>query len=265
MTTVAKFLVSSAIVLLLVSLFVVGRADQKDSSLVEVFHLAPRHIVRDKVVIRGVATRKKVAAFTFDADPVPQAKPGFDTRVIEILRQRQVPATFFLTGRWIEQYPDETRALAADPLFELANHSYSHHAFKSDCFGLPEIPDSQDFTEIKKTEELLNQYAGEGNYQKFFRFPEFCYESYDLQVVSDFGYKIVHGNVPGRDTLFWEPTVSKIVDNVMASSTPGGIIILHMQGAPSAPYTATALPRIIDNLEGGGYRFVKVSELLKLR
>jgi Polysaccharide deacetylase len=84
------------------------------------------------------ATNQKIVALTFDADMTPgmlrELKNGkvaswYNEKVIAALRQQQAPATLFLTGLWIETYPDATKQLAADPLFELGNHSYSHGAF----------------------------------------------------------------------------------------------------------------------------------------
>jgi peptidoglycan/xylan/chitin deacetylase (PgdA/CDA1 family) len=84
------------------------------------------------------ATSQKMVALTFDADMTPgmlrelkskKVASWYDERVIETLRQQQVPATLFLTGLWIEAYSAATKELSANPLFELGNHSYSHGAF----------------------------------------------------------------------------------------------------------------------------------------
>ena len=85
-------------------------------------------------------------ALTFDADMTPAMKKKLDTgvvkswynqKIIDVLRQKNVPATIFITGMWAEIYPQVTRDLASDPLFEVANHSYSHPGFTPTCFGLP--------------------------------------------------------------------------------------------------------------------------------
>ena len=98
------------------------------------------------------STSEKIVALTFDADMTPgmlrELKSGrvaswYNKKVIDTLRQQQVPATLFLTGLWIEAYSDATKDLAADPLFELASHSYSHGAFHSPCYNLFPIARSQ--------------------------------------------------------------------------------------------------------------------------
>ena len=60
-----------------------------------------------------------------------------------------VPATVFLTGLWTQAYPDVVKSLAADPLFELENHSMDHAAWRSPCFGLPAIS-----TDAERRDEL---------------------------------------------------------------------------------------------------------------
>ena len=90
--------------------------------------------VGERLTFDHAATSQKIVALTFDADMTPgmlrELKAGkvaswYNGKVIEALRQQQAPATLFLTGLWIETYPDATKQLAADPLFELGNHSYS--------------------------------------------------------------------------------------------------------------------------------------------
>jgi hypothetical protein len=63
-----------------------------------------------------------------------------DRRVVDELVAERVPATFFLAGKWIQRYPEETRRIATDPLFEVGSHSYAHRAFHLPCYGLRETP-----------------------------------------------------------------------------------------------------------------------------
>lgn len=51
---------------------------------------------------------------------------GYDAGIIALLRQLRVPATLFVTGRWMREHPDAMADLAHDPLFELANHGTTH-------------------------------------------------------------------------------------------------------------------------------------------
>ncbi len=220
-------------------------------------------------IIRSAPTGQKIVALTFDADMTDgmeynlktgKIKSWYNEAVIKELERTQTPATLFLAGLWIKNYPDVTKELAANPLFEIANHSYSHSAFSFPCFGLATIPDSSDEREINKTDELLKLYAP--NYKKYFRFPGLCYDDFDIQEAQRLGYQVIDGSIRGLDGFTYD--ANEIVSRVVSQLAPGGIIILHIHGAPNAPRTAEALPQIIRQAEEKGYQFVKISELLNL-
>lgn len=221
----------------------------------------------EKDVINKIDTKQKILALTFDADMTPGmeyslrsgiVKSWYNEKLIKELNETQAPATLFLTGLWIKNYPETTKELAANPLFEIASHSYSHPAFSLPCFGLKAIPDSSDEEEIAKTDELLKLYAP--NYKKYFRFPGLCYDKFDVAAAEKHGYKIIHGDVIGGDGF--TNNAEGIASLVVARAKPGSIIILHMHGHPNAPKTADAVPEIIRRLKEKGYSFAKVSELL---
>ena len=215
------------------------------------------------------ATDKKIVALTFDADMTPgmlsalkskRVASWYNEKVIETLRQQQVPATLFLTGLWIEAYSAATTELSKDPLFELGSHSYSHGAFHSPCYSLFPIPESNQAGEVRKTDELLRKYAT--SYKKYFRFPGLCSDAAALKIVTDQGYTVIGGDVDGGDGF--EKSPKWIVSTVTAHVRPGSIVVLHMHGGPNAPETAVALLDIIKKLRADGYSFVKVSDLLEL-
>lgn len=215
------------------------------------------------------ATSEKIVALTFDADMTPgmlrELKSGkvsswYNEKVIAALRQQQAPATLFLTGLWIETYPDATKQLAADPLFELGNHSYSHGAFHSPCYSLFPIPESKQAAEVQKTDDLLKQYAAP--YKRYFRFPGLCSDAQAMKTVEGQGYTVIGGDVDGADAF--EKSPKWVASEVVSHVRPGSIVVLHMHGGPNAPATAAALPEIVTKLRSEGYSFVKVSDLLKL-
>ena len=210
-----------------------------------------------------------MVALTFDADMTPgmlrELKSGrvvswYNEKVIGALKQQQVPATLFLTGLWIEAYSAATKELAADPLFELASHSYSHGAFHSPCYNLFPIPESSQAGEVQKTDDLLKKYAGA--YKKYFRFPGLCSDAAAVKTVEDQGYTVIGGDVDGADAFV--KSAKWVVSDVVANVHPGSIVVLHMHGGPNASQTAVALPDIIKKLRADGYTFVKVSDLLQL-
>src|SRR5882672_6919070 len=91
-------------------------------------------IPSDQIIWHGPRNKKEVA-LTFDADMTPvmvdwlhsgKVETYNDPQSITYLIEHNIKATFFLTGLWIESYPDVTRELAENSLFELENHTYSH-------------------------------------------------------------------------------------------------------------------------------------------
>jgi peptidoglycan/xylan/chitin deacetylase (PgdA/CDA1 family) len=215
------------------------------------------------------ATDRKIVALTFDADMTPgmlrELKSGhvaswYNQGVIEVLQKEQVPATLFLTGLWIEAYSAVVKELSADPLFELANHSYSHGAFHSPCYGLFPIPESKQADEVEKTDALLGKYAA--SHKKYFRFPGLCSDAQAMKTVESQGYAVIGGDVDGADAF--EKSPKWVANDAVAHVRPGSIVVLHMNGGRDAPATGAALPDIIARLRAEGYSFVKISDLLKL-
>ncbi len=80
-----------------------------------------------------------------------------------------MPATLFMTGRWADEYPKEARNIGQDPLFEVANHSYSHYAFTDDCYGLPTVPQERMRAEVEAYAAFKK--AGVPHAMPYFRFP----------------------------------------------------------------------------------------------
>lgn len=218
-----------------------------------------------EVISHGPRDSKHIA-LTFDADMTPGMKEDllsgkvstyYDTNTIKILTETQTKATIFMAGMWIEMYPEATKELAANPLFELSNHSYSHPSFDGNCFGLGEIPDELNREQIHKTQSLL-QSVGVTN--TYFRFPGGCYSQNDLDILKDVGLSVVHWDVVGYDGFNHDS--ASIENNIIPHVQNGSIIVLHLGGAPNTPQTANVLPTIIAQLKEKGFEFVKVSELL---
>jgi len=228
---------------------------------------APEHKV-DGVVFHGSRTVKRVA-LTFDADMNPYMKSLFlsgkvenyyDQALIDILISTRTKATLFLSGMWVELYPEETKQLSSNPLFELANHSYSHPSFHGECYGLGEIPDSQTQEEVQKAQDLLKSVANVEN--SLFRFPGGCYSQKDIEVLNDMGIIPIQWDVEGKDGF--NDNAAAIENNILANVKNGSIIVLHMNGIPNEPKTAEVMPKIISTLREEGFEFVKVSELLNV-
>ena len=76
-------------------------------------------------VIRSGPSNCKAVALTFDMCPV-RVGAGYDAPLIDMLMDRRIPATFFLSGRWIARHEAEVKALLAVPFFEVGTHGQAH-------------------------------------------------------------------------------------------------------------------------------------------
>lgn len=224
------------------------------------------HDTKYELVFHGDRSKKEIA-LTFDADMTPymrdmltsgQVQSYYNEQVIDVLNQTKTKATLFLTGMWIELYPDVAKQLAANSLFELGNHSYSHPSFDGTCFGLGEIPDSEDEHQIEATQQLLQSVAGVK--AVVFRFPGGCASKNDIKQVVDDGLVPIQWDDAGDDGF--NNNIQSIINNVLNQAQNGSIIVLHMNGYPNDPQTGVALPTIIATLKQRGFSFVTVSELL---
>ncbi|MFJ3204539.1 polysaccharide deacetylase family protein [Streptomyces sp. NPDC086989] len=207
----------------------------------------------------------KVVALTFDADMTsdqgPRAASGehFDNpQLIATLRGLKVPSTIFMTGRWAEEYPDQAKSIGTDPNFEIANHSYSHHAFKSPCYGLPTLDAAAARADVDRAFAAFRT-AGAVNTVPYFRFPGGCYDDQALRAVSTAKVTPVQWDVVSGDAFAKDPDA--VAEQVLTGVKPGSVVVMHCTRS-AAPVTEEAVRKIVPELRKRGYRFVKVSELI---
>lgn len=203
------------------------------------------------VAVERVDTAEPVIALTFDACATHTQPNAFDRRVFEILKKEQIPATVFVSGRWVEYYPDFARELAAEGSIEFGNHSYSHPL-------LTEVRDDRLADEIARTEDLIAQL---GRRSVAFRPPAGVFGHREVRVAAERKlptvlWDVVSGDVGGR------LKAEKMVEEVTRRARPGSIVIFHINGRGS--YTKDALPAIIRVLRERGMRFVSLSQLLAM-
>lgn len=227
--------------------------------------LAPGPAGLTPVFEHGPRTAGKTVALTFDADMTadqgPRAAAGehFDNPgLIAALRTLKVPATVFMTGRWAEEYPAQARAIGHDPLFEIANHSYSHYAFTPDCYGLPTVSGDRMRADVERAYTAFRR-AGVPDPMPYFRFPGGCYDGRALRAVSGTGVTAVQWDVVSGDAFATD--ADAVAQDVLAGVRPGSVVVMHCTRS-AAPATERAVRTIVPELRRQGYRFVKVSELI---
>ncbi|MFG2985003.1 polysaccharide deacetylase family protein [Streptomyces sp. NPDC048258] len=207
----------------------------------------------------------KTVALTFDADMTadqgPRAADGehFDNpQLIAALRTLRVPSTIFMTGRWAEEYPDQAKSIGTDANFEIANHSYSHYAFTSPCYGLPALDGAAARADVDRAFAAFHK-AGAVNTVPYFRFPGGCYDDQALRALSTAKVTAVQWDVVSGDAFAKDPDA--VAEQVLAGVKPGSVVVMHCTRS-AAPVTEEAIRKIVPELRKRGYRFVKVSELI---
>ena len=179
-------------------------------------------------------------------------------RVIDELVAERVPATFFLAGKWIERYPDETRRIVADPLFEVGSHSYAHRAFHLPCYGLGGLPVAAMAADVSHSEALLHRFTPHPT--NYFRFPGGCYDRAALAAIAPTHVQVIQYDVASGDAF--GTSVEAIVRHTLAHTRAGSIVVMHITDGDTAPLTARALPRIVAGLRARGLGLVRLSTLL---
>src|SRR5208337_143101 len=92
----------------------------------------PLRTVADESLIIEHGRRDGKIALTFDACPTSLPEE-YDERIVEVLLREKVPATLFLSGRWVEKNPEKAKFLGEQAQFEIAAHSYWHpHLLEKD-------------------------------------------------------------------------------------------------------------------------------------
>lgn len=191
-----------------------------------------------------VETDEKKIALTFDA-----AWGNEDTgQILDILKKHDVHVTFFMTGGWVESYPDDVKAILADG-HDLGNHSENHK-------NMSQLSDSECKEELQSVHDKVKALTG---YDMFlFRPPYGDYDNHVVTNAKELGYYTIQWDV---DSLDWKDYgVNDIIDRVCNHKALGnGSIILCHNGAK---YTAEALDTLITRLKEMGYTFVPVSQLI---
>jgi peptidoglycan-N-acetylglucosamine deacetylase len=202
------------------------------------------------VWIRGPAEGRKIA-LTFDDGP---ASP-FTERVLDILREKSVPATFFVCGKNVERYPEIVKRIAQEG-HALGNHTFSHPFlyFKSSRFMADEVD---------RTQAAIERASGVR--PTVFRPPYGGRWLGLVGVLRERGMRLIMWSATGYD---WKLPTEGIVASALRELTPGGIVLLHDGHNIGPPEkvdrtnTVTALPAIIDQARAAGFEFVPLSDFL---
>ena len=191
-------------------------------------------------------------SLTFDDGP-----SRYTEAVLDILKDHETLATFFVMGVQVSKYPETIKRMAAEG-HEIGNHTYSFQATK----GLQKLYTSVEEGQVTRAQEAVRAITGAS--PRFFRSPGGQMARGLWQMVNSHGLEVVYGTlpfpVPENDA---ETQLKTVLDTVQ----PGSIIILH-DGHDKKPNsdrpraTVEMLPRLLDKLKSYGYKIVPLEELL---
>ncbi|GAC1702926.1 MAG: glycosyltransferase [Candidatus Acidiferrum sp.] len=207
--------------------------------------------------IEELGAAKKKLAITFDDGPDDRWTP----KILDILKQKKIPATFFVIGVEASKFPKLLKREYAEG-HEIGNHTYTHPNFEG-------ISRTQMRWELNLTERLIESSLGVKSI--LFRppygidhQPEFAEEVAQLPLAQDMGYLIIGQKIDPQD---WKQqngaqmAATEIVNAVVHQAPFGNIILFH-DGGGDRTQTVAALPQVIDTMRSQGYEFVSVQDLI---
>ena len=209
---------------------------------------AKRHLLG---TITNVRTAERVAALTFDDGPDPDSTP----HLLDILRKAGARATFFVVGRRAEKHPELINQIVREGHL-LGNHSWSHTA-------LPLLSRAERLRDLKRCDKILPKQP-----RRLLR-PPHGYQNTQSRIdAALLGYEVVTWNAAGYD---WSgEDADAITDRLLEEIQPGSIVLMHdsLYKTVDLSYRdrqpmLSALERVLSQI-GDSYRFVTVSELLKI-
>ncbi len=197
-----------------------------------------------KDVVRGPTSAKKIA-LTFDAGSGSEATP----QILKALEDANVKATFFLTGKWVDENPELAKRIA-DGGSVIGNHTDTHP-------DLTKLTDDGIVKELKSAEDKIQKKAGVSS-KPLFRTPYGTRDPRVLRVAANAGYRSIYWTV---DSLDWKPSITadQVKNRILAGLSNGAIIIEHC----GSQQTAQILPKLIKEIQDRGYKIVTVPELFE--
>lgn len=197
-------------------------------------------------------TARRVVALTFDAGANADAVDA----ILAVLAAQHVPATFFLTGQWVQRYPAQARRIASE--YPVGNHSQTHPM-------LTGLSDDAVRAEIDTAAAAITAATGRDP-RPLFRFPFGDRNAHTIALVNAAGYGSIRWTV---DTTGWRGTsggmsVDMVRSRVLAQLRPGEIVLMHVGSHPTdgSRLDADALPALIGDIRARGYDFVSVTDFL---
>ncbi len=191
-------------------------------------------------------TSQKVLYLTFDAG----YENGCTEKILDVLKQHNVPAAFFLVGNYIEKEPELVKRMVAEGHI-VGNHTMHH-------YDMSRLSSREAFQkELTDLEKLYRQTLGQ-EMPKFYRPPQGVYSEENLAMAKDLGYTTVFWSLAYVD---WnndsQPTKEAAFAKLLPRVHDGAIVLLHS----TSQTNAQILDELLSKWEAMGYRFAPLTEL----
>ena len=193
---------------------------------------------------------EKVLYLTFDAG----YENGCTGKILDVLKQQEVPAAFFLVGNYIEKNADLVRRMAQEGHI-VANHTMHH-------YDMSKLSDKAAFVkELTDLEALYKQTTGQ-EMPKYYRPPQGIYSEENLKMAQELGYKTVFWSLAYVD---WnndsQPTKEEAFSKLLPRTHNGAVVLLHSTSRTNAEI----LDELLTKWKEEGYRFGSIEELFEMQ
>ncbi len=195
-----------------------------------------------KLPIYSIETTNNDIALTFDCAWGAEDMPS----ILDILRENNVKATFFVLGEWAEKFPEVIKRMVEEG-HDVANHSDTHPHIASLTYENIK-------KEIKNANDKIEKLTGKTN--NLFRAPYGEYNDNVISAAEELGFYTIQWDV---DSLDWKNLGSENILNRVLNRTKNGSIILMHNGTED---TANVLDKVIKGLKKKGFNFKPVSEFI---
>ena len=206
---------------------------------------APAPAAPRKHTYNSCNVESSTVAMTFDDGPHPKLTP----KLLDMLKERNIKATFFVIGKCVAEYPDIAKRIV-DEGHEIANHSWNHPQ-------LTKLSASAFDAEISQTTDAIVKATG---VRPVTMRPPYGAINATLtkRLNEEYGLSVILWSVDPQD---WKIRKSDHVSgHIIKNTAPGAIILAH----DIHTSTIDAMPAALDTLQSKGYKFATVSELIAL-
>lgn len=191
-------------------------------------------------------TSSKILYLTFDEG----YEKGYTGKILDILKENEVPAAFFVVKPYIDSEPDLIKRMVSEGHL-VCNHTHHHPSMAS-------IHNDEEFKkELTDVEDAFKDLTGE-EMPKFFRPPMGKYSKDSLAKAKSLGYKTIFWSFAYKDWITDnQPDENSAIEKIESKVHPGAIVLLH---AVSETNT-NILDRVLKDLKNQGYEFKSLNEL----